>query len=92
MLDEADENSKASTEQSLANTLEQTYHSYEAEFDILEQLERHGDLNDPAYLRSELKRNSFILAAQKMDQSRVEQNLEKMKQKHRRLSEKLAAT
>ena len=36
MLDEADENSKASTEQSLANTLEQTYHSYEAEFDILE--------------------------------------------------------
>ena len=31
-------------------------------FDILERLERHGDINDPVFLRAELQRNSFLLA------------------------------
>ena len=45
-----------------ADKLEATYKAMQDKFDILERLERHGDINDPVFLRAELQRNSFLLA------------------------------
>ena len=72
MHDSIDQKTKTSTGQNLANDLELTYKSIEAEFDILEQLERHGDINDPVYLRAELKKNSYILAQERIEKARRE--------------------
>lgn len=60
--------------------IEATFRAVQDKFDIIDQLELHGNINDPSYLREELQRNSFLLAHQKVEnekrQTRVLQLLE----------------
>ena len=64
-----------------AEQLEATFKAVQDKFDVMEHLERHGDINDPAYLRSELQRNSFMLAHEKVTNTRREKKLSQL-QKH----------
>ena len=50
-----------------ADKLEATFKAIQAEFDVIERLDKHGDVNDPAFLREELKRSSFLLAHERLD-------------------------
>ena len=82
VIEEESEDAQSVKGQEIAQDVEKTFRSMEAEFDILEELEKHGDLNDPVFLRSELKRNSFILAQQKLEQARRERQIDIVKKKH----------
>ena len=50
-----------------ADRIETLFKTNQAKFDILEQLDRFGDVNDPIFLRGELERNSFLLAHERID-------------------------
>ena len=41
----------------------------------MEKLELHGDTNDPEFLREELKRNSFLLAHEKLDNNKRQEKI-----------------
>ena len=42
----------------------------------MEKLELHGDTNDPEFLREELKRNSFLLAHEKLDNNKRQEKIQ----------------
>lgn len=63
------------SEFSQADKLEATFNAVQDKFDILEKLDKHGDVNDPTYLRSELQRQSFLLAHEKVGSDRRSQKL-----------------
>ena len=63
------------SEFSQADKLEATFNAVQDKFDILERLDKHGDVNDPTYLRSELQRHSFLLAHEKVGSDRRSQKL-----------------
>ena len=84
-----DQNSESSINTSLieqADRIESLYKAFQSKFDVLEQLDRHGDVNDPVFLRSELQRNSFLLAHERVNSNRrstqVQELLESQKNKH----------
>jgi len=58
-----------------ADKLEATFQAVQDKFDVMTKLEMHGDINDPVYLRSELHRNSFILAHERVKNKRKSEKL-----------------
>ena len=53
-----------------ADKIETIFKAVQGKFDILEHLDRHGDVNDPVFLRAELQRNSFLLAHERISSDR----------------------
>ena len=47
-------------------------------FDVLEHLDKHGDINDPVFLRAELQRSSFLLAHERVNNDRRSSQVEKL--------------
>ena len=66
----SDQKSMEASEVRAEELLEKTFRAHQDKFDIIEKLELHGDTNNPVYLREELKRNSFLLAHEKLNSNK----------------------
>lgn len=70
--------------QAKADKVQAVFKSVQDRFDVLDRLEQHGDLNDPAFLRQELQRSSFLLAHERVNNESLESKIKHLLQANRK--------